>query len=88
MVVLLGILLLLCVVGWFWLNSFVKSKVESQLADAGFQDSKVGSVQVGFGGVTANSIQVETEGVTASIGQLIVDPVSYTHLTLPTKRIV
>lgn len=73
MVVLLGILLLLCVVGWFWLNSFVKSKVESQLADAGFQDSKVGSVQVGFGGVTANSIQVETEGVTASIGQLIVD---------------
>ena len=72
MVVILGILLLLCVVGWFWLNSFVRSKVEGQLAGAGFADSQVGSVQVGLNGVTAKDIQLNNDGLRIDLDELVV----------------
>lgn len=68
-----GILLLLCVVGWFWLNSFVRSKVESKLVDAGFSDPQVGSVQIGLGGITVQNIEIDREGVVVNIDSLVVN---------------
>ena len=71
--VIFGILLVLCVVGWFWLNSFVQSKVENQLVDAGFADPQVGSVLVGFGGITATNIKLSSDGITIDVEKLIVN---------------
>ena len=73
LIVLAGIIVLLCVVGWFWLNSFVQSKIQSQLADAGFSDAKIGSVQVGLGGVTVRNIELANDSVSANVSKLVVN---------------
>jgi autotransporter translocation and assembly factor TamB len=71
--VVLLVILFFCVIGWFWVNSIAKSKLESQLVAAGLQSPRIGSVHVGLGGVVANDIQVESmDGIELSIRRLTV----------------
>ena len=60
----------LCIVGWFWLNATVKSKLKEQLVAAGIDSPQVGSVQTGLGGFTARNIQFESGGASVSFDSL------------------
>ena len=69
------LVLLLCfgVVGWLVANSVARSKIENQLIAAGVKSPQIGSVRVGFGGVTASDIQIDAaDGVKVDIQQLSV----------------
>ena len=56
--------------GWLWLNSFIRSELTNQLADAGIDSPRVGSVLTGIGGFTANDIQFESNGSSVQIDSL------------------
>ncbi len=74
MLIILLVLLVAGVVGWFSVNSIAKSKIESQLVEAGFESSKVGSVRVGFGGLTVDDIVIEAQnGIELRLRELSVE---------------
>ncbi|QEG23129.1 translocation/assembly module TamB domain-containing protein [Mariniblastus fucicola] len=74
LLVLLLVFVVLAAIGWSQVNSIAKSKLESQLIDAGFDSPKVGSVRVTLGGITANDVQLHVDdGVDLSFRQLAVN---------------
>lgn len=74
MLLILLVFLVVCFIGWLWLNSIVKSKLESQLVAAGIESPKIESVHVGLGGIVAGNIQFEpADGVQVQLKKLTVD---------------
>ena len=68
--IVVGILVVTLATGWFWLNSFIRSELTNQLADAGIDSPNVGSVLTGLGGFTASDIEFESNGSSIKIDSL------------------